>query len=70
MPDDHLHTQKTPCDCSNKEEKDMATAWPYYHESQAKYDRLCAIKKAVDPRKVFTPSKFSVQFDALTKTAS
>lgn len=45
------------------EEKNLAKAWPFYHESQEKYDRLRAIKKAVDPSGVFTPNKFSVQVD-------
>lgn len=37
----------------------MWTAWPLYHEDRAKYDRLCAIKRRVDPGGVFTANEFS-----------
>lgn len=40
--------------------KDMGQVYRHYHETQAKYDRLCAIKQKVDPAGVFTPNRFCV----------
>lgn len=37
----------------------MAKAWPLCHEDGAKYERLCVIKRQVDPGGVVTPNKFS-----------
>ena len=40
-------------------EREMWRAWPLYHEDEAKYKRLCAIKRRVDPGGMFTPNEFS-----------
>lgn len=40
-------------------ERQMWRAWPLYHEDEAKYKRLCAIKRHVDPGGVFTANDFS-----------
>lgn len=44
-------------------EYNMGRAWPYYHEDQDKYDRLCKIKRDIDPDGVFTPNTFCVGVD-------
>ena len=42
------------------DEFNMGCSWPYYHEDEKKYDKLCRIKKEVDPDNVFTPNDFCV----------
>lgn len=41
-------------------EYNMGRAWPYYHDSKEKYDKLCEIKRKIDPDGVFTPNTFCV----------
>ena len=38
----------------------MGCSWPYYHDNNKQYDRLCTIKREVDPDNVFTPNDFCV----------
>ena len=42
------------------EDFNMGCSWPYYHDNKEQYDRLCEIKKEVDPEGVFTPNDFCV----------
>jgi len=42
------------------EEKDLYKSWPFYHEDKAKWDKLVAIKKRVDPSRIFSSNPFSV----------
>eukprot|EP00898_Chlorokybus_atmophyticus_P002146 jgi/Chlat1/2932/Chrsp2S08906 len=51
---------------ANLTEKNWGMAWPFYHENQAKYNRLCEIKREVDPHKVFTPNEFCVDVEKPT----
>ena len=44
-------------------EYNMGRAWPYYHDSKEKYDKLCEIKRKIDPDNVFTPNTFCVGVD-------
>jgi len=39
---------------------DLTSVWPCYYESEEVYKRLLAIKKAVDPQKIFSPNPFCI----------
>jgi len=41
-------------------EGDLHKDWAFYYDSKEKYDRLCAIKRAVDPNGILTPNAFVV----------
>ena len=41
-------------------DKDLPANHQYYYESKEMYDRLCEIKKKIDPDNVFTPNRFCV----------
>jgi len=40
--------------------RNLNSAWPAYYENEAKYKRLCELKKRVDPKGVLTPNAFCV----------
>jgi hypothetical protein len=40
--------------------RNLDQVWPFYYESKEKYNRLCNIKKRVDPNGIFTPNSFCV----------
>ena len=38
----------------------IEAVWRRYHDSQAKYERLCRIKREVDPQQIFSANSFCV----------
>lgn len=49
--------------------KKLDDVWDRYFETKAKYDRLVKIKKAADPKNIFSPNEFCVGYAAPGKKA-
>lgn len=42
-------------------ERSLDAVWYLYHEDEAKYKRLQATKRAVDPNNILTPNEFAIR---------
>ena len=51
-------------------EKDMRVVWKNYFDSREKYERALAIKRRIDPNKVFTASPFHLCYGEQEATVS